>query len=216
MREHTKSVIVFRQIVLALAVFFALRMLVLNSVIAQPFGPFRYLTYWANLLGVICAWLMLRRSLGRSTARYDGLVAASAVVGVLVVYLYWSLYLKNPFSVTTDGGGSWWTEYYYHGLGPVLLWIDALFILRGFRAPLRAVLWLSALVVGWISFVELAVQPLNSEPAGSVTSGLPYPFLNNMEQAERLTYYGMNIAVAFVVLAVLSALALGIRRVKGP
>lgn len=216
MRETSKPVIIFRSLVLALAVAYAARMLIVHSVITEPFGPFRWLTYWANLLGVICAWLMLRRSLGRSTGHYYGLTAATAVIGVLVVYLFWSMYLADPGSVTSDGLGALWTEAYYHAMGPALQWFDALFILRGFRAPVRAAAWLGGLILGWLSFIELAVQPLNDTPAGSVTSGLPYPFLNNMEFADRLAFYGMNIAVALVVLAALSAIAWVIRRAAGP
>lgn len=216
MRETSKPVLYFRILVLALAAFFALRMLVVHPLIAEPFGPFRWLTYWANLLALACAAQMLRRSLGHSDARWDGLTAATAAIGVMVVYLYWSLFLKDPASVTQNGPGAWWSEGYYHGLGPVLQWIDLLFVLRGCRAPLRAAAWLLGLIAAWLSFIELAVKPLNDLPAGSVTSGLPYPFLNNMPLDDRLVFYAMNGAVALVILAVLSALAWTVRRVAGP
>lgn len=212
MHEQSRPVLIFRAIVLALAAFYAARMLVVHSLVDEPFGPFRWLTYWANLAALICAWLMLRRSLGQSAARHDGLTAATAVIGLLVVYLYWSLFFKDPLSVTTNGPGALWTEGYYHGLGPLLQWIDALFILRGFRAPARAAGWLLGIVGAWLALIELAVRPLNDTPAGSITSGLPYPFLNNMELADRLIFYGINLVTGLAVLALLTALAWLIRR----
>lgn len=211
--ETRSPVLVFRLIVLALAAFYAVRMLAVHSLIAEPFGPFRWLTYWANISALFCAWFMVQRSRGVSVARHDGLVSATAVIGGLVVYLYWSLYLKDPLSVTTNGGGGWWTEGYYHLAGPLLLWIDALFVLRAFRAPVAAVAWLIGIVVAWLSFIELAVQPLNDTPPGRVTSGLPYPFLNDMTLDERLPFYAMNIGAGLGLLVVLSLLAWGVRAV---
>lgn len=216
MTETSKPVVIFRWIVFLLALFYALRMVLVHSVIDEPFGPFRWLTYWANLLAVACAWFMLGRSRGRVAARYEGLTAATAVIGGLVVYLYWTLYFNDPTSVSSDGPGAMWLEAYYHGAGPILQCFDALFILRGFRAPLRAVAWLLGVVLAWLCFIELAVQPLNDTPMGRVTSGLPYPFLNNMELADRLPFYGTNILAGLVLLAVLSGLAWVIRRVLHP
>lgn len=211
-RETTKAALIFRIFVFALALFYALRMVVMNSVIEEPFGPFRWLTYWANLAALACAWFMLSRSRGVSTLRHDGLVSATAVIGGLVVYLFWSLYFDDPSSVTTDGLGHWWTEAYYHLGGPLLVWIDALFLLRAFRAPLAAIAWLVSIVGAWLLFIELAVQPLNDAPMGRVTSGLPYKFLNDMTLDARLPFYAMNIAAGLGLLAVLSLLAWAIRR----
>lgn len=211
--ETTRLVLYFRAVVFGLALFYALRMVAVHSVITEPFGPFRWLTYWANLAALVCAWLMLGRSRERSRVRYDGLVSATAVIGGLVVYLFWSLYLADPASVAADGLGAWWQEAYYHLAGPALVWIDALFILRAFRAPRAAVAWLIGLVGAWLCFIELAVRPLNDTPAGTVTSGLPYPFLNDMVIAERLPFYAMNIGAGLALLAALSLLAWVIRRV---
>jgi len=36
---------------------------------------------------------------------------------------------------------------------------------------------------------EALTCPTNNTPLGSVTSGLPYPFLNNMLFAERVSFY---------------------------
>lgn len=211
-RETTSAALIFRLVVFALAVFYAGRMLVAHSLITEPFGPFRWLTYWANLAALVCAWAMLQRSRGISTRRLDGLVSATAVIGAMVVYLFWSLYFAEAGSVAADGLGPWWQEAYYHAGGPVLVWIDALILLRAFRAPLAAIAWLLGIMGAWLAFIELAVQPLNNTPSGSVTSGLPYPFLNNMTLDERLPFYATNVVFGLAVLAVFTGIAWTIRR----
>ena len=55
------------------------------------------------------------------------------------------------------------------------------------------------------------VQRLSDSSAGSVTSGLPYPFLNSMELAERLGFYGLNAAVAIGLLVVFGLIGLALR-----
>jgi len=47
---------------------------------------------------------------------------------------------------------------------------------------------------------------------GSVTSGLPYPFLNNLGGGDRAMFYAGNIVTAFVVLAVFAGVARAVRR----
>ena len=41
----------------------------------------------------------------------------------------------------------------------------------------------------YVLWSEAITAPLNATPEGSVTSGLPYPFLNNMVFSERLSFY---------------------------
>ena len=48
---------------------------------------------------------------------------------------------------------------------------------------------------------------------GSVTSGLPYPFLNNLELFERAVFYGSNFVIAAVLLLVYAGIAWGFRRI---
>ena len=204
--------LVFRWVVFLLAAFYAVR-----AVIVGPYdgagGPFRYLTIWALFLSFFCASRMIALEEGRSTRRWEGLVAATAVINGMVVFLYWRLYFADPTSVTRDGElGRWWLEYYLHGLGPALQWIDALFVHRGFRRPGVAALTVSGVVGAFVLWSELVVGPLNDSPRGTVTSGLPYPFLNDMELSERLVFYASNLAVALALLAVLTGLAWVIRR----
>lgn len=213
MREASTVVKLIRWGIFLLAAFYAGRMVVVHSVFDPPFGPFRWLTYWANIAAMMCAGVMLRRSYGQTTLRAEGLVAATSVAGAMVVYLYWSLYFADPLSVTTDGGGAWWTEGYYHAVGPALVWVDALFLLRAFRAPLRALGWVVGFLGSWLVFIELAVRPLADTPVGTVTSGLPYPFLNNMPLSDRLPFYAMNIGAAIGMLLAFAVLAWVIRRI---
>ena len=106
----------------------------------------------------------------------------------------------------------WHQEYYLHAVGPLLQWIDALVVLGAFRAfwrPVAGLLAVSALYIAWI---ELFVAPRNAFPQGSVTSGLPYLFLNNMELSARLVFYGGWLAGAVLVLVAFWVAARRIRQ----
>jgi len=210
--ERNRSVLFFRWVVFLLAGAFCIRT-VLFSIYDGVGGPFRYLTVWALFLSFFCASRMISLMEGRSTRRWDALVSATAVVNAMVVVLYWRLYFTDPSSVTRDGVlGVWWLELYMHGLGPALQWIDSLFIHRSFRRVWTSLAVLVSIVVGYLVWGELIQQPLNSTPLGDVTSGLPYPFLNNLELSERLTFYGVNLGFAVIVLLAFCALAAALRR----
>ncbi|MEM9351026.1 MAG: hypothetical protein AAGA47_12260, partial [Pseudomonadota bacterium] len=175
-------------------------------------GPFRYLTIWALLLSFFCASRVLAYSEKRSERRWDALIAATAVINLMVVFLYWRLYFDDPTSVTRNGElGVWWKEYYLHLAGPLLMWIDALFINRPFRRFVPAALILVGIALAYFLWAELVVAPLNDSPLGSVTTGLPYPFLNSLEISERVVFYGTNSGVALVALAIFFALGRGVR-----
>lgn len=201
----------FRWLVFLLAGFYAVRMVLFSDYDGFA-GPFRFLTIWALFLSFFCASRMIALEEGRSARRWDGLVAATAVLNGMVVFLFWRLYLSGA-AVTRDGGlNAWWLELYLHGLGPALQWIDALVIHRAFRRPVAAAGWVIGVVCLWIAWIEFVVQPLSIKPAGNVTSGLPYPFLNDMALDERLPFYATNIAAGLGLLAVLTAAAFFIRR----
>jgi len=204
--------LVFRWIVFMLAAFYAVRMIAVGPYDGFG-GPFRYLTVWALLLSFFCASRMIAREEGRTERRFDAVVSATAVVNGMVVFLYWRLYFDDPTSVTRDGElGRWWLEYYLHALGPALQWLDAFLIHRSFRRPLWAAAVLTGIVAGFVAWSELVVAPLNASPAGEVTSGLPYRFLNNMEPGERAVFYATNLGMALGLLAVMCAVAWVIRR----
>ena len=150
---------------------------------------------------------------GRSSRRSDGLVSATTVINAMVVFLYWRLFLDDPKSVTRDGQiGELYLEIYLHGVGPLLQWIDALSIHRSYCNLVLAAAWLVGPIALYLTWGETLVQWNSGSPVGSVTTGIPYPFLNNMELPERLTFYGVNIVTALVLLLVFAALAWLIKR----
>jgi small-conductance mechanosensitive channel len=101
---------------------------------------------------------------------------------------------------------------YLHGLGPALQVIDAVFVHRSFRRIWPAALTLIAVVSAYIAWAELFVQRFNDSPAGSVTSGLPYRFLNNLELGGRAEFYVTNLVVAVVLLLIYTGLTWAVRR----
>ena len=212
----SNKVIVYRAVVLALAVGYCIETLWYADY-TQFAGPFRFLTIWALFLSTFAASRMLAFSLGRTRRRLDGFVGAVAVINAMVVYLYWKLYFADPTSVTANGElGAWWREYYKHGMGPVLQWIDVLFIHKSVRRPAISAGWLMGIIALYVSWVELVIAPLATEPVGSVLDGLPYRFLNNLELPARAEFYVMNFVMALVLLLVFWTAAWAIRRFLAP
>ena len=175
---------------------------------------FRFLTIWALTLSTISAWLMLRQSMGWSAARHEVLASVTLVVNATVVLMYWKIYLEDPaLFYGADGDPSpWHQEYFLHGLGPALQAFDALLVLGVFRPIKRIALWVLAVPVLYIGWIEWIVRPLNVKPVGEVTNGLPYLFLNNLDVSGRLTFYGTTIVTMLVLMLVLWGLAALIRR----
>ena len=216
MTEPSRTVYVYRWIVFGLAAAYAVRMVLVGPYDGAG-GPFRYLTIWALFCSFFAASRMIALCEGRTTRRWDGFVGMTAVLNGMVVYLYWSMFLADPSSVTRDGElAQWWLEYYLHGLGPVLQWIDALFIHRAFRRPLSSAAWLAGIVLLYVAWAEFGQRLLNDSPSGTVTSGLPYRFLNSLEPADRAAFYAGNLAAAWGLLAGFWLLAWIIRRSLRP
>lgn len=205
-------VLIYRWVVFLLAAGYCLRTIFFGSFDGFG-GPFRYLTIWALFMSFFAASRMIALEESRTTRRWDAFVATTAVVNAMVVILYWRLYFADPTSVTRDGQlGDLWLEMYLHALGPALQWIDATFIHRAFRKLWRTLGLLAGVIASYVFWAELIVGPMNDSPVGSVTSGLPYPFLNNLDLAGRATFYGVNFAVAVVVLAAFAGFSLAVRR----
>lgn len=168
-------------------------------------GPFRFLTFWALLASFYCASRMIAQMEGRARLGHDATVSVTAVMNAMVVLLYWRLFFTDPALVR--GGNNPpvpLVEYYIHLVGPILQWIDALFLRRAFRKPMRSALALAGVVAGYACVTEFVLAPLSSSPVGTVTTGLSYPFLNDMEPLSRVIYYGANYGVALVFLALFS------------
>lgn len=209
---HSRPILYYRWAVFLLAAGYAVYNILFNGWTGAG-GPFRYLTIWALLLSFFAASRMLARTEHRTERTHEVTAMCAAVLNGMVALLYWRLFLIDPALVNGGGPIIWWQEYYLHALGPALQIIDALFIGRVFRRPWRAALPLTGIIAAYIAWSELFVQRFNPKPEGSVTSGLPYPFLNDMQLAERAGFYGTNLAVALVMLAALAALCWGVRRV---
>lgn len=172
---------------------------------------FRYLTIWSLTGIVITSWLLLSSARGVRDNLPYGLIASLTALSGVVVLMYWKLMFEDPALVRSGPVTSYAREYYLHALGPLLQWIDVLFIEKGFRRLRSALPWCIGIVLGYVAWLELALEPLNSEPVGSVTDGLPYPFLNDMVFDERVVFY---ITTGVIALAFLAA-GWGICRLLG-
>lgn len=204
--------LLYRWVVFLLAGYYVVYLLIIDADYSQVGGPFRFLTIWALLFSFFSASRMIALMEGRSTRDWPAVVAVTATLNAMVVYLYWSLWFKDPALVQGNGAPPLWIEYYVHLVGPVLQWIDALFLHRRLRVfPLAAAL-LAVVVAAYVGWAEAVLRPLNDRPFGRVTDGLPYPFLNDMELPARLGFYGQTIAGAFIVLCVVYALSALVRR----
>ncbi|MEO1789519.1 MAG: hypothetical protein AAFR34_07425 [Pseudomonadota bacterium] len=209
---HARWVLIYRWIVFLLAAAAVIRHVMIAGDYGNPGGPFRFLTNWALLLSFFVASRMLALTERRSDRHWPQLVAATAVVNAMMVYLYWSLRLTDPALVQSGPAIPVYLDYYLHLIGPVLMWVDAFFIQDAFRRPWRSLPLLLGIVALYVVWIEAFVAPFNIAPFGSVTSGLPYPFLNDLELAGRLAFYGQTTLGAMVVLAGMAGLAVVIRR----
>lgn len=176
-------------------------------------GPFRFLTIWALFASFFAFSRMMAMEEGRSDNRWDGFVCMTAVINTMVVFLYWRLYFADPMSVTTDGElAAWHLEMYLHLFGPLLQIIDTIFVHRSYTRLKSAFVWLIGVIATYVLWAEFVVQPLNDSPAGTVTSGLPYPFLNNLELADRMGFYITNAVVGIVLLLLYAGTSWGFKR----
>jgi hypothetical protein len=203
---------IFRWIVFLLAAAYCLRTLFFGDFVSFG-GPFRYLTIWALFCSFFAASRMMALEEARSTRRWDGFVSMTAVINAMVVFLYWRLYFADPTSVRDNGElGAAYLELYMHGLGPALQITDAIFVHRSFRRLKSAFAWLFGTIATYVVWVELAVRPMNDSPVGTVTSGLPYPFLNDLAFTGRAIFYGSNFVVGILLMLTFTGIAWFIRR----
>lgn len=215
MDVFSKPVLIYRWVVFLLAAFYVVYELVTGAYGPPSVGgPFRFLTIWALLVSFYAASRMLAYTERRISTQHYTVASVAAVLNVMVVFLYWKLYFTDPTLVNNGAPPIWWKEYYLHLLGPVLQWFDAMFILGAFRTPLRSLAALIAVVLLYIGVTELVFAPISESPVGSVTTGLPYPFLNAMELSERAQFYATNLALAVGVYAAFFAAGWIMRRLR--
>ena len=138
---------------------------------------------------MVSSYLLYRSKRNNLPETYHAFVSAVAVLNAMVVFLYWKLYFIDPSLVNYSGSIVWFQEYYLHALGPSLIIFDALFFNRSFLQIKNGALTIVGICLLYVLWTEALTAPLNATPGGSVTSGLPYPFLNNMVFSERLIFY---------------------------
>ena len=154
---------------------------------------FRYLTIWGLTAAMLATWLLYKTKRMGLPESYLPFVSATAVLNAMVVFLYWKLYFTDPSLVNYSGSISWFQEYYLHIVGPALIVLDALLLNNSFTQVKKGVLTILAICLLYIFWSEVITGPLNETPEGSVTNGLPYPFLNNMSFSERVSFYATTI-----------------------
>ncbi|MGB0799191.1 MAG: hypothetical protein ACPGRD_07720 [Planktomarina sp.] len=77
----------YRWIVFALSLFYTVYTVIFGAF--EDFGgPLRFLTIWGLLLSLCVSWHVLGVSRGVTTASWDVLISATAVVNAMVVFLY--------------------------------------------------------------------------------------------------------------------------------
>ena len=160
----------------------------------ENFGvQFRYLTIWGLTGAMIATWLLYRTKRNGLPEMHLAFVSAISVLNAMVVFLYWKLYFIDPSLVNYSGSIVWFQEYYLHVLGPLLIILDALFFNNSFTQIKNGLLTILGICLLYIFWTESLTGPLNNTPEGSVTSGLPYPFLNDMVFSKRVGFYATTI-----------------------
>lgn len=196
----------FRLIILALAAFYFVDRGL--SADYTAFGAqFRYLTIWALTGNLVAAAAMLTPHYGQPDGRADGALSALAILNALVVFSYWRLFFTDPALVNGTKQIVAYREYYLHLVGPLLMWIDLLLLKRGYRRALPSIAGLAVLIIVYALWAEVLVGPRNDAPVGTVTTGLPYPFLNDMDLQDRLIFYSTIFATGLVFVALFRGLA---------
>jgi len=202
---HARPVLTYRWIVFLMAAGYSIYRIVVADY-GSPGGDFRYLTIWALLFSFFSASRLLAVSEHRSSLRWDKTIMCTAVLNAMVVFMYWRLFFIDPTLVNGNGDIIWHQQYYLHMVGPAVQIFDALFIAQVFHRAHRAIPMLVAIILGYVAWTELFVQAFNNSPVGSVTSGLPYPFLNSMELSGRAVFYATNAATGIAVLGVFTVI----------
>ncbi len=177
-------------------------------------GPFRFLTIWGLAASTLAAWFMLRLSMGWSTSRHEVFASVTTVLNLTVLLMYWKIYFEDPalFYGVDGSPAPWYDEYFLHGLGPAMQITDALFLLGAFTRIKRVAVWVTALPIAYLCWIELIVAPLNTSPVGSVTQGLPYLFLNNLDVSARAMFYLSTTITMLVLMLIAWGVAAAVRR----
>jgi len=195
-----KIILSYRALVFILALSYWLYQF--DGIYTDPFGwQFRYLTIWSLTTSLFVAGQLLSFSCGFSDKSWNTLTSVATVISMVVVIQYWRLYFIDPLLVGS-GEIPWHQQYYLHLAGPALLWIDAFFILGAFQKLKKILFFIAVFSVSYPTWMELILRPINSIPIGTVTNGLPYPFLNDMLIIDRIVFYTVSIILNFLLIFV--------------
>ena len=193
-----KIILSYRALVFILALSYWLYQF--DGIFTDPFGwQFRYLTIWSLTTSLFVAGQLLSFSCGFSDKSWNTLTSVATVISMVVVIQYWRLYFIDPLLVGS-GEIPWHQQYYLHLAGPALLWIDAFFILGAFQKLKKILFFIAVFSVSYPTWMELILRPINSIPIGTVTNGLPYPFLNDMLIIDRIVFYTVSIILNFLLI----------------
>ena len=208
---HKNFVYRYRQIVFVISSVFWVTLLV--DLDWSYFGSdFRFFTYWSLVGCWISSYWALRLSTQKTQNDHHIGISIISIATLIMLFLYWNLYIIDPAMLYTDGVGSWGSKYIKHVTIPALQLIDAIFFLKVFRSLKSTIYGTITTITVYILWIELCIQPLNDKPAGSITSGLPYAFLNDMILIERLTYYGKIYLLTIILSFILYAFNRGLKR----
>ena len=183
----------FRFTCLSLAFFFVLDMFFFSGskVFAEAgFGKqFRFFTLWsliANFIAIIFLSLSLSFKIFDRTTPF---VAISSMMGLFTIILYWGLFFVDPTLVNYAGERlDFSREIYLHFAGPALLFFDTFFLKKAFTDFSRILTFAFFINFGYFAWLEIFIQPNSDFPAGKITAGLPYPFMNDMTLDQRLIF----------------------------
>ena len=156
---------------------------------------FRYLTIWALTANFFVSALMLNALPRAVSEAADQIVTTAVILNAVVVFLYWKLHFIDPKLINGENPRVWYLDYYLHLFGPLMQWLDAIFIYGAFRRQRQTLQYILILFFSYTLWIELIVQPYNSLSQGTVTSGLPYPFLNDLNFIDRLKFYSSNMLI---------------------
>ena len=195
-----KIILSYRALVFILALSYWLYQF--DGIYTDPFGwQFRYLTIWSLTTSLFVAGQLLSFSCGFSDKSWNTLTSVATVISMVVVIQYWRLYFIDPLLVGS-GEIPWHQQYYLHLAGPALLWIDAFFILGAFQKLKKILFFIAVFSISYPTWMEIILRPINSIPIGTVTNGLPYPFLNDMLIIDRIVFYTVSIILNFLLIFV--------------
>ena len=163
---------------------------------------FRYVSIWALTVGLLASAAAVRSTFDPDAGAPDTLLLLAAALSATQAVCYWVLRADDPAGMATGGIiDAPVRSLYLHGAMPILLWIEAVLLTRATRGAQAAAAWLLVVLATYMLWIEAAVAPLNPSPSGLVTTGLPYPVLNDMTQGMRAVVYVQAAALGLAMVA---------------